>query len=405
MLANWSYVKLENVDFVAGENTIKLVFLEQIYKNADVHIGGESKLGVYSSPYIDTILVSFGECSSHVAGSAYFFNDENHWNVCQNCRDKVNVSEHVFNKQVVNATYLASAATCTELATYYYSCVCGAKGNQTFTSGSLAEHNYEFKAESSKHFEECKVCGDKRNETNTHTYTEVVTEEGGVQKISYSCACGDHYDKQSDVCVNLVSANLAGTNTIAWASGGYASRTSAECRNSGSAVVQKALEKSSGGDYITNLYGGSRIEVPVSVAAETNGTVVVKASSGWIQSAQWTSDTAKTGDMQFNLVFKAYVRHSDGTTTQITISDDVVLKGATGNYSIMANWHYVSLNNVSLKNGDVFVLESLTPKTADGKYIYWDGETAPKAVADASCNSGNTQSSASVDTVSFYFDD
>lgn len=405
LLANWSYVKLENVDFVEDENTVQLVFLEQIYKNASVTVDGETSERVYSSPYIDTILVNFGECATHAVGSEYFSNDTNHWQVCQNCKDNVNVSEHVFNQQVADAKYLASAATCTELAKYYYSCVCGAKGSKTFTSGSLASHDYESKAEGSRHFEKCKVCGDTRNETSAHTYTEVVTEENGVQKISYVCACGDKYTKQSDVSVNLTSANLAGNNSIAWATGNYAYRTTAECKNSGSATVQQALEKSTNGDYITSLYGGSRIEVPVSVESDTTGTVVVKASSGWIQAVDWGNSASRTGDMQFNLVFKAYVRHSDGTTTEIVISDDVILKGATGNYTIMANWQYVSFSNVALKEGDTFVLESLTPKTADGKYVYWDGETAPKAVADASCGDGNTQSSATVDTISFYFDD
>ena len=41
---------------------------------------------------------------------------------------------------MATAEYLASAATCTEKATYYYSCVCGVKGTQTFEHGELAEH-------------------------------------------------------------------------------------------------------------------------------------------------------------------------------------------------------------------------------------------------------------------------
>lgn len=47
---------------------------------------------------------------------------------------------HSFKKQVAESKYLASAATCMAKATYYYSCVCGEKGTETFTYGAFAEH-------------------------------------------------------------------------------------------------------------------------------------------------------------------------------------------------------------------------------------------------------------------------
>jgi len=408
LLANWSYVKLENVDFVAGENTVQLVFLEQVYKNASVTLAdGSSKQGVMSSPYLDTILVSFGECATHNGGTEYFYNDANHWNTCNYCRDKVNVAEHNFNQQVATAVYLATEANCTDKATYYYSCVCGAKGTQTFEYGPTASHDYEVKTGDGKHWEECTVCGDKTNETDKHVYETVVTEANGVQKVEYVCACGDSSSKETSLTgenyVNLGSSHLAGTNTIAWAGGDYATRTSAKINNSGSSTVQQALNKATGGDYVTFLYGGSRIEVPVGVTKDSTGSIVVKASSGWIHDASWSKSTAKTGDMQFNLIFKAYIRHQDGSTTEIEIADGVILKGATGNYSIMANWNYVVFDNLTLKAGDTFVLESLTPKTG-GAYAYWDGSTTAKTVADGSCSTGNTQSSPNVDTVAFYID-
>ena len=69
----------------------------------------------------------------------------------------------------------------------------------------------------------------------------------------------------------------------------------------------------------------------------------------------------------------------------------------------MANWQYVTFANIALKAGDIFVLESLTPKTEDGKYMYWDGETQPKYVADNSIADGNTQSSPTLDTIAVYY--
>ena len=69
----------------------------------------------------------------------------------------------------------------------------------------------------------------------------------------------------------------------------------------------------------------------------------------------------------------------------------------------MANWQYVTFANITLKAGDVFVLESLTPKTADGKYLYWDSETQPKYVADNSVSQGTTQSTPILDTIAVYY--
>jgi len=51
-------------------------------------------------------------------------------------------TSHVHNYILKTATkdYLKTPATCTELATYYYSCYCGKKGSETFQSGSTKSH-------------------------------------------------------------------------------------------------------------------------------------------------------------------------------------------------------------------------------------------------------------------------
>ena len=49
---------------------------------------------------------------------------------------------HDYNQRVVDAKYLKSAATCTTPATYYYSCVCGAVGTETFTDGEAKGHTF-----------------------------------------------------------------------------------------------------------------------------------------------------------------------------------------------------------------------------------------------------------------------
>ena len=49
-------------------------------------------------------------------------------------------TEHVYDKEVAVDQYLKSAATCTAKAVYYKSCACGEKGEETFEAGELAEH-------------------------------------------------------------------------------------------------------------------------------------------------------------------------------------------------------------------------------------------------------------------------
>jgi len=50
--------------------------------------------------------------------------------------------KHDYTQEVVKQEYLASEATCTEKATYYYSCSCGEKGTETFTYGEVNPHNH-----------------------------------------------------------------------------------------------------------------------------------------------------------------------------------------------------------------------------------------------------------------------
>ena len=65
--------------------------------------------------------------------------DENyHWHKCKDekCNEVSDKAAHVFDKEIVSEMYLASAATYTDAAKYYKSCVCGVKGKETFEHGS-----------------------------------------------------------------------------------------------------------------------------------------------------------------------------------------------------------------------------------------------------------------------------
>ena len=71
--------------------------------------------------------------------SAEWTTDENyHWHECigKKCKKVSDKAAHVFDKEEASETYLASAATYTDAARYYKSCICGVKGTETFSLGS-----------------------------------------------------------------------------------------------------------------------------------------------------------------------------------------------------------------------------------------------------------------------------
>ncbi len=123
----------------------------------------------------DVCNVEYGALAAHNPASGWTSDASGHWHACQtaNCTEKCDFASHtpdhtghateeyaikcteceyvieaqlahthVFDKEVTTDTYKASDATCTAKATYYHSCVCGAKGTATFEYGELAEHNW-----------------------------------------------------------------------------------------------------------------------------------------------------------------------------------------------------------------------------------------------------------------------
>ena len=53
-----------------------------------------------------------------------------------------NTHKHSFTVETATDKYLCSEATCTQKATYYYSCECGAKGTETFEYGNPKGHSF-----------------------------------------------------------------------------------------------------------------------------------------------------------------------------------------------------------------------------------------------------------------------
>ena len=74
-------------------------------------------------------------------GTASIGNDDKFTMPASNVTVKAVFEAHSFTQENTDTEYLVSPATCTQAATYYYSCSCGAKGTETFTSGSPTSHS------------------------------------------------------------------------------------------------------------------------------------------------------------------------------------------------------------------------------------------------------------------------
>ncbi|MBQ2714012.1 MAG: hypothetical protein IJF76_00075 [Clostridia bacterium] len=83
--------------------------------------------------------------------------------------------QHEFTLEIALDKYLATPATCEAKATYFYSCSCGAVGDDAFMFGDFADHSYENGV--------CGVCG----LVCEHVFDEGVFNSSS-KKTTYTCS-------------------------------------------------------------------------------------------------------------------------------------------------------------------------------------------------------------------------
>lgn len=119
-----------------------------------------------------------------------------HWKECSICRGKNEVRAHTYDQEVAEESYKASDATCTSPARYYKSCVCGAKGTDTFGSGDNNPDNHRdalggWQSDENNHWKEypcCQVRADKApHNWDTGVIKKQPTCTTAGEKI-YTCA-------------------------------------------------------------------------------------------------------------------------------------------------------------------------------------------------------------------------
>ena len=109
----------------------------------------------------------------HSLSSDWSTDSSSHWHQCSICKGQKDTAAHTYDREVAVEGYKASDATCTFKATYYKSCVCGAKGTETFESGELNSDSHtgslsDWKSDDSNHWKEYSCCG-AHVDTAAHT--------------------------------------------------------------------------------------------------------------------------------------------------------------------------------------------------------------------------------------------
>ena len=120
---------------------------------------------------------------------------------------------HVYDKEVATEGYLKTGATCTEAAVYYKSCECGAKGTETFTSGSALGHDYTKKVENNTYL---KTAASNCTEYNVYWYAcsrcdaNAKDDAAATDKYYTSTTAGNHSFTEK---IEDAAHHVAGTGT------------------------------------------------------------------------------------------------------------------------------------------------------------------------------------------------
>ena len=122
----------------------------------------------------------------HNWNSTWSSDSFSHWHECSICKGKGDIAAHTYDQETVDEQYKASPATCLSVATYYMSCVCGAKGADTFEIGDKDPDNHsgilnnDWKSNDTNHWKEYSCC---------RAHTEEAAHSGGTATCQNKAVC------------------------------------------------------------------------------------------------------------------------------------------------------------------------------------------------------------------------
>lgn len=122
----------------------------------------------------------------HNWNSTWRSDSYSHWHDCSICKGKGDMAAHTYDQQVKTKAYEKSSATCLSGTTYYMSCVCGAKGADTFEIGDKGPDNHsgilnnDWKSNDTNHWKEYSCC---------RAHAEEAAHSGGTATCQNKAVC------------------------------------------------------------------------------------------------------------------------------------------------------------------------------------------------------------------------
>lgn len=122
----------------------------------------------------------------HNWNSTWRSDSYSHWHDCSICKGKGDMAAHTYDQQVKTKAYEKSSATCLSGTTYYMSCVCGAKGADTFEIGDKDPDNHsgilnnDWNSNDTNHWKEYSCC---------RAHAEEAAHSGGTATCQNKAVC------------------------------------------------------------------------------------------------------------------------------------------------------------------------------------------------------------------------
>lgn len=213
----------------------------------------------------------------HNWNSTWSSDSFSHWHDCSICKVKGDIAAHTYDQQVKTKAYEKSSATCLSGTTYYMSCVCGAKGADTFEIGNKDPDNHSgilnnnWKSNDTNHWKEYSCCGAHAEEA-AHTPGPAATEDTPqiCTECGYELAPALEHTHDWGAWIS----NGDGTHTRTCAKDGSHTETNAcsggiaTCQNSAICAI---CNTTYGAKDMTNHTGGTEVRDSVEATTSTEG--------------------------------------------------------------------------------------------------------------------------------------
>ena len=231
---------------------------------------------------VSAIISEYGSTANlvvckHNLNSTWSSDSSSHWHACSICKGKGDIAAHTYDQKVQTNAYEKSSATCLSGTTYYMSCVCGAKGADTFEIGDKDPDNHsgilnnDWKSNDTNHWKEYSCCGAHAEEA-AHTPGPAATEDTPqiCTECGYELAPALEHTHDWGAWIS----NGDGTHTRTCAKDGSHTETNAcsggiaTCQNSAICAI---CNTTYGAKDMTNHTGGTEVRDSVEATTSTEG--------------------------------------------------------------------------------------------------------------------------------------